>query len=651
MTTLSPAPKTTSPTPLALSPVPIVGTESTRHEVLLTLARAGDGGLSTAELAATAGRSPSAVRELVGRLIARGLVTRQGERGRLYLTPAGTAEAGARPAQRSTGPSAPALDAALALLPAEALRAFVRLLLSVTVARHHLHQVRPSGWLSAIATGPTGTAKTLAGIITCRLLGLDEAVTVRLVGSETERSLWGRREQVTGGGWTFRPAAPLGYPLLVLDELDKAPAELRTAVLKLLQGEAKVAVEDGVAEVVPAVLVTTNATASSLRAEYQRRAVVLDTGPLEPLVLPSIDLVAEKLMAPGTLPRLDLGKLRPPAESLGAAERDTLRSLLREVLTPDGWRLADVRGLSLAALGRAAVWGYDLDEAAMATAADYLACAWTMGEVVPERLADLRRALATGHPAAGAVTAGEAERAALEASRREVRIRQEQESLELVGARAAAAALCDDTARELGRRVPRAHPEHAVAAGLAQQLRHLGEKMAESRSRERLEDFRAEGEPLLERAYRLVAEVEQQRELATQQVELERAQRAAAKAEDRRWRALAIGRKPFDAFDRPAEYLMRFGLLSFVGEQEVVPDFGAGLLGLVGRKQARPVWRCVRRTYWCAVLGETIEGSELARWSSPAVKAIGAALLDDRTPALVAAFRPALPAAPSAWVQ
>lgn len=619
-----------SATPEDLTATPNGNAGGPEEAVLVALAVVGEAGLSPAELRLRTALAERTQRRAVDRLVEAGLVGRQGERGRLYLTPAGTAEAGASTPQAPAGTPAAALDAALGLLPSEGLRAFVRLLLSVTVARHHLAHEQPSGWLSGVACGPTGTGKTLAGAIICRALGLDPSVHIRLTGSETERSLWGRREQVPGGGWAFRPAPPLGYPLLVLDELDKAPAELRTATLKLLQGETRVAVEDGVAEVVPAVLVTTNAPPASLRAEYQRRAVVLDTTPLRPM-LSDVDMAAAHILTPGVLPVLDMERLRPPSTALPEGDMRAMRSLLKATLTDDGWALCDLRGLELAALGRAAVWGTDLSEAAIATVTDYLSTAWTVGEVMPERLADLRRALATGTAPAQALEAGEAERAALEAGRRQAREAKDVATLELVGARAALAERFGNAAVELVRRVPKADHHRAVAVGLARQLALLRTWSAEARSREHLGAAIRHGEVLLAEGAALLADLGRERELAEREkaqrkvlAEAQRASRERAGLARRRAQALASGRRPYDAGsgEQALDYLIRLGLVARAVEMSTV--------GPLVR------WRSPHT-------GQTFGNADLGAWGSPGVRAVGLALLG-REPALAP---PAVPAAPT----
>lgn len=623
MTTLSPAPKTTSPASLALSPVPIAGLANTRHEVLVALAPAGDRGLSPRELVTMTGRSPSAVRELVGRLVTAGLVTRKGKRGALYITPAGAAEAGAVTAPVGPGPSAAALDSALSLLPAEGLRALTRLLLSVTVGRHHLRQVRPSGWLSGVACGPTTTGKTLAGLIVCHTFGLNSAVHVRLAAAETERSLWGRREQAPGGTWVLRPAAPLGSPFLVLDELDKAPAELRQALSKLLQGDTRVAGEGSeVVEVAPAVLVTTNGRPESIREEYRRRAMVLDTKPLVPL-LGDIDLTARRVLAPGILPHFDLARLGPPADALSDEDVAYLRKIARWVLTDDGWRQADMRGLELAALGRAALWGWAPEDAVNVTIADYATCAVTTGDVVPDRLGDLRRLLAESGVTPEAMEAAEAERAALEARRHDAARQEERASRQVTGARAALAYRLEEVERSLGN-VKRGSSTKALATGLSHQLSALRRDVLAARSESRLGELAQDGEELLGQAAGALDRASREQEAVERQRAAERAKETVELGNAKRWKALAAGRRPPDAHagEKPIEYLVRLGVVA-LHHQEHPHESRLETAARRGLGLPLPT----QRYYYCPSLSDMglYREEDLTAWSGIALVEIGLA--------------------------
>jgi len=483
--------------------------------VLRALLGTGDIGLAPSALAGRCAMDPRRMQRAVQRLAARGLVVRRSARGAVMLTAGGTAEALslAPPSDRAprtaagngrsvaagalSGTPLAALDTAIGALPAEALRAFVRLMASTTVARYHLRAARASGWLAGIACGPTGTGKTLAARIICRSFGLDEATTIRLVESETERSLWGRREQ-DGGTWTIASAAVLHYPFVVLDEIDKAPSDLRTAVLKLLQGETRVPGEgDQVLAVAPTVLAITNSGPASIRAEYRRRAVVLDTGPLLPL-LGDLDQVARRMLAPGTLARIDLGATVPPLTELDGDSLDVMRTLLRRVLSDAAWRECDRQGLELAALGRLALGCSDIETAVVATVVDYAACAWTTGQVDMTGLADLHQGIrdqagqgGAGMPdVLGALDAAAIERRRLTEDREQVRrakaravavttgeqrVEVERQRLAVVGARAAVATSLRTSAASIERVMP---AYEVQAAGVRAQLHHLAKLAA-----------------------------------------------------------------------------------------------------------------------------------------------------------------------------
>ena len=93
--------------------------------VLAVLAAAGEEGIRPGrELAAHARLPDRTVRDVLARLQARGLVRRDGRR-RAWATDAGRSETGTATPGLSL---APTLDVALACLPAEALRAFARLI-------------------------------------------------------------------------------------------------------------------------------------------------------------------------------------------------------------------------------------------------------------------------------------------------------------------------------------------------------------------------------------------------------------------------------------------------------------------------------------------------------------------------------------------
>ncbi|MGH9068208.1 MAG: helix-turn-helix domain-containing protein, partial [Acidimicrobiales bacterium] len=350
----------------------------TRRAILAVLAEGGPEGMGTEELAARCGVSGRAMRNTLHHLAEAGLVGRQGQRGPAHLTPAGTRAARALDPEPPTFHGSPAdLETAAGHLPTPAHRAFLRLILDAVVGRHHLRASTTSGWPGFIAVGPTKSAKSLLALGALRVLGLDPARHLRSTPAETERSLWGRRQQAAGGAWSVRPAWVLGRPLLALDEWDKAAYPVQRASLKLLQGEALVPGEAGeLVEVSPTVMVLGNGRAEDLPPEYRRRSVVLDT---TGLVMPT-DLHRRAQAFLDLLPVLDLDALAPPATHCAEEVIDAMVEALRAALSPAGWAMADERGLALMTLGRTAWSGALQLEAAMTVADDYVTVAETVGE-------------------------------------------------------------------------------------------------------------------------------------------------------------------------------------------------------------------------------------------------------------------------------
>jgi hypothetical protein len=372
-----------------------------RDTVLRVLAAAGDDGVAPGQLPAMTGLDDRTVGRCVAQLADRGHARRDQPRGRVFATADGLSAAprapepqpGIRQVPPDPEPATPRyvdaeaadngmrladLDQAVARL-APPLRALVRLLVSAACARHHLCGARTSGWLSGIAVGPTQTGKTLAGLIVAKAPGLDPETAKRLTSTETEKSLWGRREQQAKDAWVIRPAPVLGWPFVIVDELDKAPAPVRRATLRLLQGETRVPGEPGqVVESTCTALVTSNTDAAVVPPEYRRRSVVVDTAGA-PVI--AYDLAADVLAA---VPRLSYQHLRPPAGALPAGLITEMQDVLKEHLSMEGWQLADVRALESAALGRAALTGAGLDDAVADTIGDYLTCAATTGHLAQQ---------------------------------------------------------------------------------------------------------------------------------------------------------------------------------------------------------------------------------------------------------------------------
>lgn len=492
--------------------------EGVRHDqtILAAAAAAGDMGLEPKELAERADLPDRTVRAVVARLCQRGLLRRQGERGRIFATMAGRGEVGAGVDGRAM---AGALAEAIGELPTESHRAFARLLVSGVVARHCLHDHYDSGWPGFIAIGPTNTGKTGLARFAAAVFGLKRPDPVRLLSRETPGSIVARRRQ-SAGRWTIERSALMDLPLLCLDEYDKAPDDVRREAGSLLLGSTLPDLEDQVVEVRPLVMVMLNSRPGelgrTLHDAYVRRAVVIDTEPLEPL-LADIDEAMHRLFRPGRIPQLDLGRIELPATELPAAARSALRSALKEHLTPDGWRLADTESLSRLALGRVALLPEpDLERAALATAFDYVIVATTMGHAEPDAVGDLRGQLLAG--ADGAATAlvpsgaaAVADQAVLATRRNEREQAEIARRLQFEQDRARTSAELLDLVRRLGR------PQDPESKSIVTALRKANAEVTATRSPSSLKAALLASGPLIRQAQDRIDQRERERTAADQQ--------------------------------------------------------------------------------------------------------------------------------------
>jgi hypothetical protein len=540
--------------------------------VLAVLDDAGDRGLPGRELAARAGLPQRTTNAVVARLADRGLVRREGKR-RVYITAAGRSERGAGVPGLALVPT---LDVALSYFPAEALKAFARLLFSAVVARWHLADEYDDGWPGFIAWGPTKTGKTSVAKLVCRVYRLDERRAIRVVQKETARGILGRRVRDSSSATGFRVerALPLDLPLLTLDELDKAPPDVKAACGALLLGTTVAEVEGELVETKPTVYATLNSRAGlrDLHEAHIRRSVTLDTTLLQPL-LADLDLEMRRLFGGEVqIPRLNLKTLRPPLTRLPENLWRLLRDELRAGLTEEGWAVTDVEAISRIVLGRAAITGGTLEQATLATAYDYLACSATLEHVRDGWAARLAPRLGAGALIPDAAAAQQQEQRVAASSRRRELERASVRS-ELVRDRAAFAQVLSGSRRSLElRRLPMSGASPAAQAdakGLDAQLGELSNRVKQAPTIEALALLTEQARDPLDRASVLLqgAEGEQRRK------EDLRARLSAARA---------IGNVP--AEHRPRADQLRRELSQLL--TELPACFGTALTDLEARAQA-----------------------------------------------------------------
>lgn len=356
----------------ALKDVSVMGENVNVGRAVEWLSEVG-GSASSGELGAALGVGHTTQAKVVKALHDAGLA--EGSQRRLSLTAAGWARSVARDAL-AAGRTLDAAATGWEHAGAYSHAAWLRLMCSAVVARHHLADTRPRGHLGFMAIGETGTGKTSPVEQAAFLLGLDVTAVKRFLYTETPGSLLGRRER-DADGYRLLPSEAARLPLLLLDEFDKADRTAQTMGWAFFQGETIAQHEGQAWPVRPVPVLTANppgtgARGRLLRPEYRRRCAVLDTGYMRGRggILEDMLTAYYRDARPGML-RID--QLTPPADRLSGTGLDVLR-LVRDVLTDAGREeFPGVDALELAALGRLALAGTgDHRAAAYATGLDYL---------------------------------------------------------------------------------------------------------------------------------------------------------------------------------------------------------------------------------------------------------------------------------------
>lgn len=493
-----------------------------RSAVLMALTELG-GEAGAGEVAAAAGVPPRTVTRALAALRDAGLAeSASGGKGRVRLTPSGWA---ARPASAAPVSAGAVVDEALDLwasLDLYAHRAFLELLLSAVVGRHHIGAGKPDRHLAFVAVGESGTGKSALAGMACSVLGLDPVDHELYVPAQAPGSVIGRRVRADGG-YSWEPAPVAGRPLVLFDEFDKADEAVRKALMPYLDGRVLVQFEGERCHLSPTPMLAANPPRTGdrlghIRAEFRRRSVLLDTGYAAHR---GIDL-EQALHACYERPRrhLDLAQLRPPP-ALSAEARELLSSLGR-ALTPAG-RAArpPLAALEAATLGRAALAGDVTDQglvlAAFSVSVAYLTVTEQLaGEVETGWQLDFQalREHLDGHGGVDkleqVVAGARAARAQSHARVARARVAGEVEDLELTGDKHELAEQLRLAAEAIdGRKVPAA-ADKATAAALRAQLRKARTEVLDCRSRGRLEDLRTVAAGPLEQARSLRRRIDQE---------------------------------------------------------------------------------------------------------------------------------------------
>lgn len=474
-----------------------------------------------------------------------------GPKGTLHLTPAGWARfGGVEPVSAGA-----VLDRVLDGWPYTH-RAFLELLVSTVIVRHHLGAERRAGHLAFIAIGETGTGKSAMGGLVCHLFGFLPALHTLHMPDQSAGDLLGRRDQ-DGGEWRWRPADTTRLPFVVLDEFDKAPEPVQRRALIYLHDVMDHRLEGQVHELLPTPLLLANPPRTGpryahLRQEYRRRSVVLDTGAMAGRADELEDLLTGFYARTSPADHLPLDRLVPPA-ALDARGREVLASL-RNMLTPAGLEeFPGVRPLELATLGRCALMGPDADHglAAFATSVAYLQATESVaGQVADGWVRDLGDVQAklgdAGTSIVAALERAKVERAQAAAAATDAHRRRARTDVAIREAGEVLAERCRQqiTALHRNKITPDRRPD---AAGLRRTLHTFATTAAQVSTAASLAEVTAAAAEPLERARQLVAEVAAGR-LATEQAawdtrRQDQADRAGMTAERQRVKTAPAARR------------------------------------------------------------------------------------------------------------
>jgi DNA-binding Lrp family transcriptional regulator len=229
----------------------------------------------------------SAVYDRLAKLTEVGYVFKDGKRRGLTSAGRATLKANGRATVvESDEPSIESFVAHIALAPTRVHRALLTLIAAAIVAR--LHRIRESHHPSFVLMGPKLTWKSWLAKLACWMAGIDAREFVLNLGTETPGSLIQRRG---AKGQVVTKRLAISQPVMGLDELGRAKADVMRIVKTLLYGDLKTPFENDVLETrcVPIVMLnprTTKAGADlteilGLDEGTVRRSVVADLKAVE----------------------------------------------------------------------------------------------------------------------------------------------------------------------------------------------------------------------------------------------------------------------------------------------------------------------------------------------------------------------------------
>jgi predicted transcriptional regulator len=283
----------------------------------------------------------------------------------------------------------PKLKKLIGILPTELHRAFFRQLLSGIIAKYLLDDVYGDGYPAFILGGETKSFKTALATVVCKVIGLKPEETIYPMFSAIAGELGIRRFRSKGDSFHISASPLFKQSFVCLDEFDKVTdRDTRRNALFFLDGRNKFSTEGVPVENRTCTMVTLNTKIDKVSIKkfgipepYIRRSIVTDTEHVR-MELRDVDLVAKKIFEMKDFPKINLDKLRLAGTELPNDVFNCLHNLLLGCTEEIFQRLVDTRPLEILTLGRSALLGGDVREAAYQTVWDRLVCLESIGGTV-----------------------------------------------------------------------------------------------------------------------------------------------------------------------------------------------------------------------------------------------------------------------------
>lgn len=218
------------------------------------------------------------------------------------------------------------------------LRAFTTLYLCGIIARLHLREYYEEGFPSFFIYSQKGTGKTGSIKVVFRLLNFNFGEHSRYLPTASVGELGLRRFREKGKqGYAVETNSYFEKPAFCFQEIGKAEKRVRNALWVYFQSERTYSAEGREIEYKVCAVATSNASPQEIKMPdgIYRRTPMLNTNAVEK-EFEDIDEILRRLKK-GSLPYLNLSKLKPKFNKVTDPQYKLLRTLLKKCVTDDAW--------------------------------------------------------------------------------------------------------------------------------------------------------------------------------------------------------------------------------------------------------------------------------------------------------------------------